>query len=95
MKTLGLSESDLSKFEITASLESALDKNFRRLFETAKSVWEHRFAGNDPSDACVSVRIAAVDAAPEVAATRGSDFVKSPSGSVRRNKTKLALHFVH
>lgn len=42
-------------------LRDALDRNYDRLRATAKQQWEHNFAGKDPSDACVSVRITAGD----------------------------------
>jgi hypothetical protein len=42
-------------------LRQALDMNYARLLETAKQKWERNFAGNDPSDACVSVRIRSGD----------------------------------
>lgn len=39
----------------------ALDMNYARMLETAKQEWERHFAGNDPSDACVSVRVTSGD----------------------------------
>ena len=39
-------------------LQDAIDKNYRRLFKAAKTQWERSFAGKDPSDACVIVRVA-------------------------------------
>jgi len=42
-------------------LRQALDRNYDRLRATARRQWEHNFAGKDPSDACVSVRITAGD----------------------------------
>jgi hypothetical protein len=38
-------------------LRQGLEINYSRLLETAKRQWENNFAGNDPSDACVSVRV--------------------------------------
>ena len=48
---------ELLKTEITEGMHRALDKNFERVRENARREWESRFGGNDPSDACVSVRI--------------------------------------
>jgi hypothetical protein len=53
---MGFAE-EIAKIEMIEGLERALDKSWRRLRETARAQWEHQFAGNDPSDACVSVRI--------------------------------------
>jgi hypothetical protein len=48
---------EVLKIEIAEGLNRALDKNFQRVRENASREWENRFAGWDPSDACVSVRI--------------------------------------
>jgi hypothetical protein len=45
------------KYELVEGLQHAIDYSYRRLFESAKQEWERRFAGNDPSDASVSIRI--------------------------------------
>ena len=42
-------------------LRQALDMNYSRMFETATKQWERNFAGKDPSDACVSVRVTTDD----------------------------------
>lgn len=47
------------KIEIAEGFQRAFEKNFQRLRENAWREWESRFAGTDPSDACVSVRISA------------------------------------
>jgi hypothetical protein len=41
---------------LIAGLRQALDMNYARVLATAQTRWEKNF-GNDPSDACVSVRI--------------------------------------
>ena len=38
-------------------LRQALALNHTRMLEVAKNYWERKYAGKDPSDACVSVRI--------------------------------------
>jgi hypothetical protein len=95
MKSRGLTESYLTALEMTSGLERAVDHNFRRLFETAKNEWEQRFAGNDPSDACVSVKITTGEVQTSRAPVRGSGFVKSAKDSLPA-KAKLPLpRFAH
>jgi hypothetical protein len=36
-------------------------ENYGRLIAAARKEWERKFAGSDPSDACVTVRISAGD----------------------------------
>ena len=48
---------EMLKIEIAEGFQRALDNNFQRLRENARREWESRFAGNDPSDAYVTVRI--------------------------------------
>jgi hypothetical protein len=43
--------------EVADGLRHSLNNNFGRLIGAAGREWERRFAGTDPSDACVSVRI--------------------------------------
>lgn len=38
-------------------LQRALEKNYGRILRVAGKEWERRFAGKDPSDACVNIRI--------------------------------------
>jgi len=42
---------------LIAGLKNALDMNYARVLDSARQQWERNFAGKDPSDACVSVRI--------------------------------------
>jgi hypothetical protein len=46
-----------SNRELVEGLQKALEKNYGRILRAAGKEWERRFAGKDPSDACVSVRI--------------------------------------
>ena len=56
-----------------AGLERALDKSYARMRERARAAWERHHAGKDPSDACVSVRVApAADAARKSTSPRKS-----------------------
>ena len=38
-------------------IRQALDLNHTRMLDVAKKYWDRKYAGTDPSDACVSVRI--------------------------------------
>ena len=80
---------DLTVVETTEALPRAVDSNFRRLIEHARSEWEGRFPDKDPSDACVSVRVIPADAAPERKPVRGSGFVKSTKKSEQRSNISL------
>ena len=42
---------------LITGLRHALDVNYARVLDDARQRWERYFEGNDPSDACVSVRI--------------------------------------
>ena len=42
---------------LITGLRHALDMNYARVLASARTHWERNFEGNDPSDACVSVRI--------------------------------------
>ena len=42
---------------LIAGLRQALDMNHARVLASAQTRWEQNFAGKDPSDACVTVRI--------------------------------------
>ena len=52
---------EMLKIEIAEGFQRALDNNFQRLRENARREWESRSAGNDPSNACVTVRISTAD----------------------------------
>ena len=65
----------------------AIEKKYGRLLCAARKEWERRFAGRDPADACVSVRISA-GTGPEDRARmfpRGVDYNRAAaeeSGSI-------------
>jgi hypothetical protein len=42
---------------LITGLRHALDVNYARVLAAAQERWERNFANNDPSNACVSVRI--------------------------------------
>ena len=45
--------------ELVANLQQTLARNHQKILAAALSDWEQKYSGRDPSDACVSVRIAA------------------------------------
>ncbi len=47
--------------EMAHGLQQVLARKYSRLLHAAAAEWESRFAHNDPSDACVSVRISPRD----------------------------------
>jgi hypothetical protein len=47
--------------ELAAGLRKALDGTYGRIFRAAGREWDRSFAGSDPSDQCVSVRISGSD----------------------------------
>jgi hypothetical protein len=50
-----------SKGEPALGTFRTLEKKYGRLISEARKEWERRFAGSDPGDACVTVRINGVD----------------------------------
>jgi hypothetical protein len=52
-----LSENIIDSRRLITGLRHALDVNYARVLDGARIQWERCFEGNDPSDACVSVRI--------------------------------------
>lgn len=55
--TSALSDSIINSHRLISGLRHALDVNYERVLAAAQERWERNFAGKDPSDACVSVRI--------------------------------------
>jgi hypothetical protein len=85
-----LFQREVSKAEVIAGLRHALDVQYRRFVDAARADWE-RLLGSDPSDACVTVRVAA----DQPAAIRGSGFLKSRR-PVSKSETKNSLpRFAH
>jgi hypothetical protein len=52
-----LSDNVIDSHRLITGLRRALDVNYERVLDAARMQWERCFEGNDPSDACVSVRI--------------------------------------
>jgi hypothetical protein len=57
--------------QLINGLQQTLHANHARLLDAAKTEWESKFAGNDPSDACVTVRITTDAPAPRQLACAG------------------------
>jgi len=68
------SKSNLSPIE---DFNQALDLAYGTMLHVARRAWEGRFAGQDPSDACVSVRIHAGDHKARTVAASG--FLNAPA----------------
>jgi hypothetical protein len=87
-----LFQRELAKVEIIAGLRHALDSKYRRLCEAARADWERLFGPKDPADACVSVRVAAI----QTTAIRGSGFLKSRRQPVSKSNAKGSMpRFAH
>jgi len=52
-----LSDNFIDSRRLITGLRHALDVSYARVLKAANEQWEQHFAGSDPSDACVSVRI--------------------------------------
>jgi len=52
-----VSDSIIDSRRLITGLRHALDVNYSRVLGAAREQWERYFEGNDPSNACVSVRI--------------------------------------
>jgi hypothetical protein len=74
--TQPLSDHIIDSRRLITGLRHALDVNYAKVLASAQAQWETAFAGNDPSDACVSVRI-----------TSGK-----PTAGVLRKKAVSLLH---
>lgn len=59
LKDYSVTDKAISSQRLLEGLQRSLDASYQELFAAAKSEWERSYTGNDPSDACVSVRIGA------------------------------------
>ena len=80
---------EISPSKTVEALQKALDQTYRQLLETAKADWQHLFAGPDPADPFVTVRISEADMAQELAGIPRADFVpartRKLNGRMRRH----------
>jgi hypothetical protein len=56
-QTSTLSDTIIDSHRLITGLRHALDVDYARVLAAAQTRWEQNFAGKDPSDSCVSVRI--------------------------------------
>ncbi|HYR22777.1 MAG TPA: hypothetical protein VEP30_07645 [Chthoniobacterales bacterium] len=82
---------EVSNIEVIAGLRYALDVQYRRFCQAARADWERLFGPKDPADACVSVRVAAI----QTTAIRGSGFLKSRRPVSKSNPKSSVPHFAH
>jgi hypothetical protein len=47
--------------KVAQAMLRTVERNYGRLIAEARKEWERRFAGRDPSDACVTVRVSSTD----------------------------------
>jgi hypothetical protein len=52
-----LSDGRIPNRQLAEGLRHTLTNNYGRILGTAAQQWDRKFAGKDPSDGCVSVRI--------------------------------------
>lgn len=90
-----LFQKELTKVEIIAGLRHALDLQYRRLCDAARSDWERLFGGKDPSDACVTVRVSGEVVAIQSSTVRGSGFLKSRRPSEPKTTAKHLPGYAH
>jgi hypothetical protein len=86
----GAIQDHMIKYELIEGLQRAIDNSYRRLREKARHEWESRFAGNDPSDACVSVRIDSITAETPAKALPCAGYLSKPL-QPRNGQTRLRL----
>lgn len=84
-------QDQMLKYELVEGLQRSIDNRYRRLFESAKQECERRFAGKDPSDACVSIRNDSITAeTPAKALPRAGLSSKTTATAQRANTTALS-----
>ena len=80
-QTQTLPDSFIDSRRLITGLRHALDVNYARVLDGARTQWERYFEANDPSNACVTVRI-----------TSGkplAGLLKKPAGSLLYATRKL------
>jgi hypothetical protein len=78
---IGLQTHDADNRRLIDGLKQALEMNYARLLGTAKQECKRNFAGKDPSDACVSVRVSSGD----------SQKLSLPCAGIRRHRGQSVL----
>jgi len=81
--TASIADTIIDNRRLISGLRHALDVNYERLLEAASQRWARHFEGNDPSDACVRVRI--------TSGKPTAGFIKKPAtASLYGTRTSLA-----
>jgi hypothetical protein len=80
LETHDSSEHIIDNRRLIRGLKHALDMNYARVMEIARNQWACSYAGKDPSDACVSVRISSGD--PEKSALPCGGILRKPRKSL-------------
>jgi len=80
-QTRVLSDNFIDSRRLITGLRHALDVNYARVLEGARTSWERYFEGNDPSDACVTVRI--------TGGKPSAGVIKKPKGSILYGTRRL------
>ena len=89
MKPLGVTLTDLTRLETTEALQHAVDNNFQRVIETARHKWEQKFAGQDPTDACVKVEVVPAETPVEAKSVPRCGFLKLQRDFKQRSNISL------
>lgn len=69
-----ISDTIIDSRRLISGLRQALDLSYTRVLAAASREWERNFAGKDPSDACVTVRISS--------GTPGAGILRKPADSM-------------
>jgi hypothetical protein len=77
--------------ELAQSLFRATEKTYGAFINVARKHWERRFAGKDPADACVSVRVSGDQALEEHSRLREPDLDPGFPLAVHPAREELAL----
>ena len=76
-----LADNFIDSRRLITGLRHALDVSYTRVLEAARERWEQHFEGNDPSDACVSVRI--------TSGKPSAGVIRKPAGSLLYGTRRL------
>ena len=58
LQSCGTLSCNVADDQLVDGFRTAVEKSYSRVFKIAQDEWERRFGDKDPSDACVSARIA-------------------------------------
>jgi hypothetical protein len=82
---------DVPMRELVAGLQQTLKRNHEKILAAALSDWEQKYAGRDPSDACVSVHIAPAAKPARKATPSFQKLVRRSRASGRRGNGRGSL----